>query len=65
MQARPWDVIHSLLTFPLGFLASEPACSERQIWGKVSPGYFHHREKLCSKVLTEHDCTIVDSSKMK
>lgn len=64
MHTRPWGVINSFLTFPLGLLASEPGCSEQQIWGKVSPGCFHHGGKLCNKVITEHDNTIADSSKM-
>jgi len=52
------------LTFPFGLFASKLGCSERQTWGKASPGYFHHGGKLFSKVVTEHDYTIVDSSKM-
>jgi len=44
----------SFLTFPLGFLPSETDRSERRIWGTVPPGYFHHRKKICRKVVTEH-----------
>jgi hypothetical protein len=33
---------------------SEPGCSEWGTWGKVPLGYFHHAEKKCREVITEH-----------
>jgi hypothetical protein len=40
-------------TFPLGLLSSEPGRSERRIWEKVPPGYFHHGETICRNVVTK------------
>jgi hypothetical protein len=54
-QAMGCNVIEdSIFTFPLGHLHSEPGCSERGTWGKVPPRYFHHGEKKCREVITEH-----------
>ena len=44
----------SFFTFPLPTLPFEPGHSERRAWGKVPPGYFHHGEKTCRKVVTAH-----------
>jgi len=41
---------YSLFTFPFGLLPSESGHSERRIWGKIPPGFFHNGENICTKV---------------
>jgi len=57
MHTRLWCVIcHWRLIFyiPTWLLPSEPGHSEWQTWRMVPLGHFHHGEKICRKVITEH-----------
>jgi len=64
MQTRPWGVINSFLTFPLGLLASEPGAVSDKYGKRFHQDISTMEKSYAVKVVTEHDYTIVDSSKM-